>query len=54
MTTPADAFMRQQQVELVVQAAQKAREERLRPYFSQRLWLACCAALQSNWSQHLS
>lgn len=47
MTTPADAFMRQQLDELVVQAAQKAREERFATIFFTALMacVLCCFAV---------
>jgi formate/nitrite transporter FocA (FNT family) len=47
MTTPTDAFMRQQHDELVVQAAQKAREERFSTIFFTALMacVLCCFAV---------
>ena len=47
MTTPADAYTRQQHAELVVQSAQKEREERYATIFFTALMacVLCCFAV---------
>ena len=47
MTTPADAYLHQQQVELVLQSVQKKREERYATIFFTALMacVLCCFAV---------